>query len=846
MSKFLSFLGFALLGFILLILLPVGIYVWQDANGTIGLPDFILEWMVSTRVTVCVSVLIVCIGCWVWCRFYLDTRRLLKKLVHAADKVRSSQWDELSEVFEKMGQPYKRLFDRFAASASNDLDRFSLNTSGKERLYALLPPEEVFTEDVLYEGQVNVPAYHSTPGVLTGLGIFFTFVGLAGGVGLATSGLMGNQSEVVSSTDITGLLQSIGSLLDGAGQAFATSIAGLAASIFFSYLMHKREQQIFKAIENLQAAFSEVAPTLDFQTTLLFLAKRNEMLEQTVSGIKSGADHWVDLLVEKFTQGFSQVTREQTESLKSSLDALNQSLSQSLSDLKAKEEHRDNARTQEVLKNISGVLNTAMGRMKESLDETAVNLDKTVSSLDKTIGGMSENMDLAFANARQTLAQMVDSARDAGKGLEQSTVDMKGAVNTLSEGLRNGGERITELVESCCMRVEDSAGKVSQRFVRTAEEFGEKVQGSGEQFAESVSEVAEKIVQTAEGLGEKVKESGDQLSASVSAISEKIVQTADSFGDKVNDSGAQYSQSLFQVSEKIAKTAAEFGERIQDSQNRFAESLSEISETFTRAADGFGEKIKNSGDQFSESLSDASGKFNTEIHAGAEGFAASIEASAGTFAKNIEDSFSKPSEELSACMNKAVDCAKTVGDSIEQIADSQKSIEKSFAEIIDSLNTASSSMKLLVQDYNASAEKIAAKGEAMGRLVQGGQEQVDEVNKTCGIAIDQVRKQLQQALTAQVTFQQTTETLQSLLGEGVEQFAEFTSKLNNVTNDTIRAFDSQVSQAVGSLTQGLEKWMKFMTLSDKNLHNSVSELETLVKNLHAAAVKVGNAAGGRQ
>lgn len=745
-----------------------------------------------------------------------------------------------------MGQPYKRLFDRFAASASNDLDRFSLNTSGKERLYALLPPEEVFTEDVLYEGQVNVPAYHSTPGVLTGLGIFFTFVGLAGGVGLATSGLMGNQSEVVSSTDITGLLQSIGNLLDGAGQAFITSIAGLAASILFSCFMHEREQRIFKAIENLQAAFSEVAPTLDFQTTLLFLAKRNEMLEQTVSGIKSGADHWVDLLVEKFTQGFSQVTREQTESLKSSLDALNQSLSQSLSDLKAKEEHRDNARTQEVLKNISGVLNTAMGRMKESLDETAVNLDKTVSSLDKTIGGMSENMDLAFANARQTLAQMVDSARDAGKGLEQSTVDMKGAVNTLSEGLRNGGERITELVESCCMRVEDSAGKVSESFVRTAEDFGEKVQGSGEKFAASVSEVAEKIVQTAEGLGEKVKDSGDQLSASVSAISEKIVQTADSFGDKVKDSGVQYSESLFEVSEKIARTAAEFGERMQDSRDRFSESLSEISETFTRAAEGFGEKIQNSGDQFSESLFEASGKFNTEIQSGAEGFATSIETAAGTFAKNIEDSFSKPSEELSACMSKAVECAKTVGDSIEQIADSQKSVEESFTEIVDNLNAASATMTLLVKNYNESAENITNQGKTLGGLVKVGQQQVDEVNKTCGIAIDQVKEQLRVAMAAQAAFQQSSEELQELLGEGVERFAEFTSRLNNVTNDTIRSFDSQVSQAVGSMSQGLEKWMQFVTLSDKNFHKSVSELETLVKNLHEVAVKIEAAAGGRK
>ena len=44
---------------------------------------------------------------------------------------------------------------------------------------SLRASDEFFTEDNVYYAEINAPFYQSVPGMLTGLGIFFTFVGLA-------------------------------------------------------------------------------------------------------------------------------------------------------------------------------------------------------------------------------------------------------------------------------------------------------------------------------------------------------------------------------------------------------------------------------------------------------------------------------------------------------------------------------------------------------------------------------------------------------------------------------------------------------------------------------------------
>ena len=87
-----------------------------------------------------------------------------------------------------------------------------------------------FNEDTIILPNYSAATYAATPNYLTGLGILGTFVGLAGGIYLASAGLSGG----FDADNTEKLRTALNQLLSGAGLAFWTSIVGLFCSLVFS------------------------------------------------------------------------------------------------------------------------------------------------------------------------------------------------------------------------------------------------------------------------------------------------------------------------------------------------------------------------------------------------------------------------------------------------------------------------------------------------------------------------------------------------------------------------------------------------------------------------------------
>lgn len=87
-----------------------------------------------------------------------------------------------------------------------------------------------FNEDTIISPTYSAATYSACPNYFTGLGILGTFLGLAGGISLASSGLSGGfDAESTES-----LRKALNQLLSGAGLAFTTSLVGLLCSLSFS------------------------------------------------------------------------------------------------------------------------------------------------------------------------------------------------------------------------------------------------------------------------------------------------------------------------------------------------------------------------------------------------------------------------------------------------------------------------------------------------------------------------------------------------------------------------------------------------------------------------------------
>ncbi len=107
-------------------------------------------------------------------------------------------------------------------------------------IYYTQAPHSYFNISTLIESRINLRLYQAVPNILVGIGIWFTFIGLVAALWFA--------SEGVSANDINQAQQSLRDLLHAATFKFVTSIAGLLASILFSWAekssLHRLSQQL--------------------------------------------------------------------------------------------------------------------------------------------------------------------------------------------------------------------------------------------------------------------------------------------------------------------------------------------------------------------------------------------------------------------------------------------------------------------------------------------------------------------------------------------------------------------------------------------------------------------------
>lgn len=149
---------------------------------------------------------------------------------------------------------------------------------------ATRPASLVFSSDLPYRAGIDLKRYDAVPNTLIGVGLLFTFIGLAGSIYLAQAG----------SGDTEQTLAALSNLLQAASFKFVTSIAAIFASLMFSASRHRILDKLDNALDRLcevldamtvpatEAQLAEAARTqLEAQTGIL--AKRDDKLARAIA-----------------------------------------------------------------------------------------------------------------------------------------------------------------------------------------------------------------------------------------------------------------------------------------------------------------------------------------------------------------------------------------------------------------------------------------------------------------------------------------------------------------------------------------------------------------------------------
>lgn len=290
-----------------------------------------------------------------------------------------------------------------------------------------------FNEDTIILPHYSAATYTATPNYLTGFGILGTFLGLAGGIYLASAGLSGG----FDADNTEKLRTALNQLLSGAGLAFMTSIVGLACSLIFAFC----EKRTVRA---LQKHLGDFVNALDERVHLI---TSEDMSRQQLA-----------------------LQEEQRDLMQVFVDHVGQNISEAINGMFSKE-------MQPLMeKMVSELCSLRSDRATES-QEVISNLTKELA--DKIHSAAGKEMDafgVAFSEMHSTLVPLLEEYKESqGRGLEAS----KALTDTLQQLVN-----VHSSLNSCIQRIESSTSVFEEATTQTQR----AIQAATEHTASAIEE----------------------------------------------------------------------------------------------------------------------------------------------------------------------------------------------------------------------------------------------------------------------------------------------------------------------------------------------------------------------
>ena len=527
---------------------------------------FISECFVSTYCGLILLLWLILTGSLVW-----KSHNLHAKLRALNDELNAIKGEaDFTKHFEAYNSKVEAEFD---LHWTEFVETLVLPTSGSNLpIQNTVDVSRYLNDSTIVFPRISFSFYRSVPNLLTGLGILGTFLGLAFGVGAASSGISSGQPS-----EITASLQK---LLDGASLAFWTSIFGISLSILFVPVLHscrrtlhlqmnrwigKIERRMRRvtpesvALNQLEQARHTTEQLKTFNTELVFsiqqaldegvagrLTPQIERLIDAVHGIRSDrstdAGKLVEQALDRFTIAMQEKTADQFKEMSSIVASLNQTL-------------RDSA--------------TGLAESQREAGQTLSSvMTETQNSMVAGAAAMTETLEQSLANVTNTLS-----------GASQGLADH------FTESSSNAATELNAVFSSSTRRLADACVEAVSQISRS----------TGDQFKEMSSIVAslnQTLKNSAAGLADSQKEAGQALSSVMTEAQNSMLAGAAAMTQTLDRSLVDLTNTFSEASQDLADHFAQSGSNV----------ATELNAVFSSAAQRFVDTCVDGVSQISRSL----------------------------------------------------------------------------------------------------------------------------------------------------------------------------------------------------------------------------------------------------
>jgi hypothetical protein len=364
--------------------------------------------------------------------------------------------------------------------------------------------ENFFSEQAVVDTRLRTEYYKHLPGILTGLGIIGTFLGLIIGLG-----------RFKVPKDLTKVQEQLGQLIDSVGHAFYVSAAAIALAMLFTWVETSLVAARYRQVESLREIVDSMFKGGAGEEYLERLAVAAETSATQAAHIKNAlvadlkeilttlATQQIEAHAQQTGQMSADVGRAVSESLGPPMEAI----SKAVQGVSANQGEAVNKMLTDVLASFSAQMREMFGGQMQGMSEILRETSKLMKATALQFGQLAANMDAAGTNTVDAMGEKLAKALDGMEARQQAMNDQMAkfveqiralvgesqteSARKLQEVLTNVGDQVAGVVAELRRQADASAESQGQRQERFERVTGAAIGSLSEQMERLLAQSVE-------------------------------------------------------------------------------------------------------------------------------------------------------------------------------------------------------------------------------------------------------------------------------------------------------------------------------------------------------------------
>lgn len=436
--------------------------------------------------------------------------------------------------------------------------------------------ESFFTDQAIVDSRLKTEFYKHLPGVLTGLGIIGTFLGLIQGLVSFDVSLDPAQAQ-----------EQLRNLVNSVGHAFFVSATAIALAMIFTWIeksiVTSRCRQVEELRELIDSFFTGGAGEEYLERLAISsenaATQSSQIKDALVADLKEILTTLAHQQMEAQAHNVGQISADVGKSIAESLSGPMTAITQAVQGVSSNQGDAVNKMLTDVLSSFSSQMREMFGGQMSGMSELMVKASEAMQATAIQFGQLAANMDAAGTSTVDAMGERLSAAVEAMDARQTAMNAQMGA-----------------FVEQIKALVSESQAESSQKLKDTLTVVGDQVAGVVEQLRKQAEHAAESQGERQARFEQTTGQAIGSMSGQVEQLLAQSMETNKSMQNTV--------VSLAQASEKAIFGMSSGAQTLQVAALDFAKAGQGVSETM-RASTTATEAIKASSTQLTMSIDGA-------------------------------------------------------------------------------------------------------------------------------------------------------------------------------------------------------------------------------------------------